>query len=477
MGNLFSALNSASQSLQAFEEAINVTQNNVANANSPGYADQVPQMLAQDIVSNSNSAPILGGVQEVTQDTRSPYADTAVQQQLSLQGMYQQLQTTLAPLQTVFDVSSSSAIPSALNQLFQSFSQWSSQPSNTNYQQGVLSAAQQVASAFQQASAQLGQIQTSTSNDIQTTVSQINQDAAAIQTYNQQISQNSQPNAGLSALLENTLENLSGLANIQVLKGNGGTVTVLLGGQTALVQGTQVNALQAVNNTASNNGNPGAAPLISIQDSNGNDVTGQVTQGSLAGLLSVNNNLLPSLIGGGQQVGGLNTLAQGLADSVNNVLEQASTTSTPPYQSGSALFTYNATNPAGIAGTLAVSSTITGSQLAAADTGPPPVANGAALTLAGLDSTSPGPVDGQGFTQYFASLTSAVGYAASNANTQATAQSQLVAQAKSLQQQVSGVSLDQEAVRLVQLQSSYQAASKFVTVIDNLTQSLMNMVQ
>jgi len=93
-----------------------------------------------------------------------------------------------------------------------------------------------------------------------------------------------------------------------------------------------------------------------------------------------------------------------------------------------------------------------------------------------LDSTSPGPLGGQGFTQYFASLTSAVGNAANNANTAATSQSQLVAQAKSLQQQVSGVSLDEEAIRLVQLQSSYQAASKVVTVIDELTTSLMDMV-
>ncbi len=46
MGNLYSVLNSASQSLQAFEKAIDVTQNNVTNANSPGYADQVPQMIS-----------------------------------------------------------------------------------------------------------------------------------------------------------------------------------------------------------------------------------------------------------------------------------------------------------------------------------------------------------------------------------------------------------------------------------------------
>jgi flagellar hook-associated protein 1 len=471
MGNLYSVLNSASQSLQAFEQAIDVVQNNVSNANSPGYADQIPLLISQDFQSITGING--GGVRELTEDTRSTYADTAVQQQLSLQGMYQQLQTTLTPLQNVFDVSSSSPIPSALNQLFQSFSQWSTNPDDTNYQAAVIDAAQQVGGAFQQAAVELGQIQTSTGNDIQSTVAQINQDAAAIQSYNQAMGQSSQPNAGLSAQLESTLENLSGLANIQVLQGSGGTVTVLLGGQTALVEGLQVNAIQAVNDTASNVGNPGAAPNISIEDSNGNDITGQITSGSLTGLLSAYNTTIPSLIGGGQQVGGLNTLAQGLADSVNDVLEQGTTSGGA---AGIPLFTYNAAAPAGIAGTLAINPAITGSQLAAADTGPPFVANGAALTLAGLDSSSPGPVDGQGFTQYFSSLTSAVGYAVSNAGTQATAQSQLVAQAQSLQQQVSGVSLDEEATRLIQYQSSYDAASKVVTVIDDTLQSLLSMI-
>ena len=281
MGNLYSVLNSASQSLQAFERAIDVTQNNVTNANSPGYADQVPQLISQDF--QSNTGVNAGGVQEQTQDTRNTYADTAVQQQLSLQGMYQQLQTTLAPLQTVFDVSANSPIPSALNALFQSFSQWSTQPGNANYQSAVIAAAQQTASAFQQTAVQLGQIQTSTTNDIQSTVAQINQDAAAIQAYNINISQQPQPDAGMSGQLESSLENLSSLANIQVLHDSSGTVTVLLGGQTTLVEGTQLNAIQAGNNAASNSGNPGAAPNISIYDANGNDITGQINSGRPGG--------------------------------------------------------------------------------------------------------------------------------------------------------------------------------------------------
>src|SRR5208337_2567483 len=217
-----SALTSAGQALDQFQRAIDVTQNNVTNANSLGYAKQVPEMVSQPFQPVTGLA---GGVQEVTQDTRSSYADSAVQQQLSLQGMYQQLQTTLAPLQNVFDVSSSSAIPSALNQLFQSFSQWSTQPGSTNYQTAVIDAAQQTATAFQQAAAQIGTIQNAATNDIQSTVTQINQDAAAIQSYNADLAQSSGPDAGLSAQLESTLENLSGLANIQVTKGIGGTVT------------------------------------------------------------------------------------------------------------------------------------------------------------------------------------------------------------------------------------------------------------
>ena len=109
MGTLFTALNSTSQSLKAFEQTMDVVQDNVTNANSPGYAAQVPEMISQAFQAGTG---LSGGVQEETQDTRSSYADTAVQQSLSMQGMYQQLQTSLAPLQSVFDVSSSSPIPS-----------------------------------------------------------------------------------------------------------------------------------------------------------------------------------------------------------------------------------------------------------------------------------------------------------------------------------------------------------------------------
>src|SRR5277367_4485981 len=329
MGTLFSALSTAANALTAFNQAIDVTQNNVANANTPGYAVQNPVMEADAIQSYNGT---LGGVTEHTQDSRSPLADTAVQQAQSLLGQFQQLQTSLAPLQSALEVTSSSAIPSALNELFSAFSQWSTQPSNISYQAAVVNAAQDTAQAIQGVASQLTAASGSTAQDLQSTVGQINQDASQIQGLNVQIAAgNTSP--GLQSQMESTLENLSNLANIQTLPGLSGTVTVLLGGQTPLVLGTTVDRLSVGSDVAGATNGP---PTATILDSNGNDVTSQVTSGSLAGLLSVRNNLIPSLIGGGTQVGSLNTLAKSLADTVNNLLESGSTTAKPPFQAGTA---------------------------------------------------------------------------------------------------------------------------------------------
>ena len=471
MGNFFTTLNTAGQALDAFQRAIDVTQGNVTNANTPGYVKQVAVLRSLDAGTGGSQ---VGGVLEQTQDTRSQYAETAVQQQVSLLGEYQQLQASLTPLQTAFDVSSSSAIPSALNQLFQSFSNWSAQPNDATAQANVISAAQQTAAAFQQTAAQLTTIRSATEATMRSTVAQINQDAAQIQAYNVAVSKEGGSNASLDSQLYSALEDLSSLTDVQVIPGNGSTVTVLLGGQTPLVIGEQMNALQVQSNTSAGGNSP---PNVSIVDSTNKDVTSLVTSGSLYGLLTVRNSLIPSLAGGGQQVGDLNTLAKGLADAVNNVLAQGSTTSTPPYQAGAPMFTYNSTSPTGVAASLSVNPALTPGQLAAADPGPPVVSNGTALKLAGLDNATGGQINGLSFTQYFSTLVSRVGTAASNANTAASAQAQLVTQAKNLRQQISGVSIDDEAVNLIQLQSSYQAVSKVVTIVDQLTQTLMNMVQ
>ena len=473
MSDLFASLESASGALRAFQTSVDVSQNNVTNASTPGFARQDPVLISQPFELNSG---LIGGIRAGTpQDTRNEFAEAAVRQQTSLLGNFSQIQTTLQSIEGVFDVSGNGGIPKALNDLYQAFSGWSSQPDDANQRAVVINTAGQVVSEFQQAAKQLTTAQSFSERNIQLTLDQINQAAVAVRDFNVARAQESGPDPGASANLHATLENLSKLVNIQVLNQADGSATVLLGGQTPLVIGSQVDPLSLSFTSPAGSPFPGAPPVAVIKDSLGNDVTSQISSGGLNGLLSVRNGTLPTLIGSPTQAGDLNTLAKSFADTVNATLAAGSTTLGPPPTPGPPLFVYGAGS--NIAASLAVSPTITPGQLAAVDPGPPLVSNGTALKLANLESNPANQINGLSFSQFFSSLASRVGGQISDATSGVQVQTGVVAHVHDLRNQVSGVSLDEEAVRIVELQRSYQAASKIVTVVDELTQTLLGLVQ
>ncbi len=466
MGGLFSSLSNSVDALRSIESALAVSQNNVSNASTPGYADQVALLNSQPF---NLSQGLAGGVQYGgTQSTQNEYVDQSVRTQLSAQGYFNAQSNALDSIQSLFDVTGQTGLTGDLNQLFQSFSAWSANPGTTTAQ-AVLTQAQTVAQDFQGAANTLSQTTTSLNQQISANVNQINTLAAAVQTANVAI-QNDGGTAdpGLDANLHAALESLSQVADITVSYAPNGTATVLLGGQTPLVMGSQQFSIQA---SFAGSGSP---PDASILDSNGQDITSQISQGSLAGLLYVRNNVLPSIQGNGTQQGSLNQLAQQIADRVNSILTSAQTTGGQP---GTALFTYNAANPSGIAQSLALNPNITAATLAPVDPGPPVVSNGAALQLSNLgNSTAPADeISGQTILQFLSGIATQAGQAAANAQTGSNLHTQLLAQTRSLQTQVSGVSLDAEAAEVLQLQQGYEAAGKMVTVINTLADTLLNM--
>jgi flagellar hook-associated protein 1 len=472
MGGLFSSLNNSVSALRSIEDALAVSQNNVSNASTPGYARQIAQMQAQPFDLSKGFA---GGVQYTgTENTQNEYLNQAVRTQLSAQGYFTGESNPLASIQSLFDVTGQTGLTGSLNNLFQSFSGWSATP-NTTSAQAVLSQAQAVAQSFQSAAASLSQITNGVNSQITSNVNQINSLTAAIQQANIAIGNNTAPDAGLDANLHANLESLAQLADISVSFAPNGTATVLLGGQTPLVIGAQQYTIQASFAPSASATIPNATPDARILDGSGQDVTSHILQGSLAGLLNVRNTVLPSLQGDGQQQGALNQLAQQVADRVNSILTSAQNVDG---SAGSPLFAYNAASPADIAQTLTLDPNITAGTLAPVSPGPPPVSNGAALQLAGLgSSTAPADqISGQTILQFLSNMATQAGQSAADAQTGSNLHAQLLAQSRSLQTQVSGVSLDAEAAQVLQLQQGYQAAGKMVSVINTLSDALLSMI-
>jgi flagellar hook-associated protein 1 FlgK len=85
-------------------------------------------------------------------------------------------------------------------------------------------------------------------------------------------------------------------------------------------------------------------------------------------------------------------------------------------------------------------------------------------------------IDGVSYTQYFGQLAGRVGSALNEATSSQEVQQSLLSQAKSMREQYQGVSLDEEATTLMQFQRAYQATSKFLTVLDQLTGEVINLL-
>lgn len=83
---------------------------------------------------------------------------------------------------------------------------------------------------------------------------------------------------------------------------------------------------------------------------------------------------------------------------------------------------------------------------------------------------------GSDFETFYADLVGEVGFEAGTAETTLESQDRLLAALQSERDSVSGVDLDEEMVDLVRYQQAFQAASRFITIVNELSQTLINLV-
>ena len=474
--SLLASLTNTSSALDAFDRAVIVTQNNVANSSTPGFATQ---QLDLDAMPFDPSAGLDGGVEAGNvESSRNEFAEAAVDRAQTSLGTATQQSSSLTAVQNALNLSAANGIPATLGALFSSFSAWSQDPTNEADQQGVITSAQAVAQSFQTTDASLQQVQQDTQSQIGQAVDQINAYAQQLASYNAQIQNGDRSDPALDAQIHNTLENLGQIVNFTTAVQTDGTFTVLVDGQTPLVIGNQSYSLtsQIADPASLPAGNPVVPPSASILDTSGRDVTAQVTGGSLGALLQTNNQVLASLLGDANQPGTLNQLAQTFADRVNGLLMAGNISDGVP---GVALFSYDTTNATNTAATLTLAPGMTGDQLAAIDPGPPYVSNGTALSLAGLANPQDpaDEINNTSYVNFFGNMAADVGSQLSAATDQQNIQQQVLTQAQSQRQQISGVSLDEQAALLVQYQRAYQANAQLFAVLNGLTQTAVNMLQ
>ena len=297
--------------LQAFQNAINVTSNNVANASTPGY-DRETVNLTEAIPQSNGAATVGAGV--VVSGISRAFSQAAANQlntsQSSL-GQLNALQNYTNQIDNLFGTTAG-GLSTALQSFYSAFSDVANNPTSTASRQALIGQAQSVASSFQNASGELNSLNTDVNSRITADVTQINSIASAISTLNQQIvvgtaQDGSQPPNELLDQRDQLVSNLSQLVGVSTTTDADGALNVFVGnGQPLVLQG-QTTALTTVPNQFN------ASQLeISTATSNGNSISSNITSGDLGGLLAARTQVIdPALNQLGQ-------IATALSQTVNS---------------------------------------------------------------------------------------------------------------------------------------------------------------
>jgi flagellar hook-associated protein 1 FlgK len=460
MGGLFSTLHTAAAALDIYSRALAADQANVANASIPGYAALRANIQPIEI---GGASPAGGDVISFS-STGDFLADAAVRHASSNASNSQSTVSWLGSINQQFDITGSSGIGAAFQQFSTAFANAAVSPSDNSLRAQALDAASAVARAFRQTAAELDSQQQQLDSAAGATTAQINALGARVRDLNiRVVNSGGNFDPGVDASLRSALDTLATLVDISVTKNADGSVNVLAAGQLPLVTGLQWYSM---------NVDPAAAPGLQVTSAGGGH-SPLAFSGTLGALLSARSGVFAGLLGDETGPGTLNTLAKGFASRVNTLLNSGTDASGA---AGASLFQYDSAKDSNVARTLTIDPAVTPSQLAL---GSPAGSNAVANQLAGLTSSG-NPADqigGMTVQAFFGSVAAGVGSLLSSARDLASTDQTALTTAQTNRQQTSGVSLDQEAVSVMANQRAYEASARIVSVIDQLTETEVNLIK
>ena len=430
----FMPLQTALSGVEAAQEELQTTSNNISNANTAGYeAERVTLTEAPSLslALTGHQMQLGAGVQaQGISQASNPFLDAAYRNQSAGAGSTATTQTYLNNIQSVLGEPSGNGINAQLAKFWADWNSVASNPTSSAAKQTLINDGATLAGSFNQLSTELGTISsqaTAQLNALTGSGGQLQSDASQIAQLNSAIQQTVQGGGNPNSLIDQrnqALDDLSSLGKITVTNNPNGTVTVGFGDAASpLVSGGTVNWPQTI--TGATGGTVGA--LLNL--------TGPT--GTIAGYQSQ-----------------LDAVAGQLASAVNNPTVNGSTVAVnPPFFSGTT------------ASTLAVNATA--STLQTSTTGAPGD-NDISMAEAALSGGAPDSAY-QTFVAQIGSDTQAAGTAAKT-------QAALKTSAGNQRSSVEGVDLSVEMTNLIQQQQAYQASAKVMNAFQVMMGSLMQTV-
>jgi flagellar hook-associated protein 1 len=338
--------------LQAFQQAIAVTSNNVANASTPGYDEESIDLVAAPPQSNGalgiGAGVVVAGVSRAFSQAETNQLNTS---QSSL-GSLNAIQNYTSQIDNLFGTTAG-GLTTALQSYYSGWSDVANNPTSTAARQALLGDAQALASSFQSSSTQLNDLNDDVNTRITADVKQINSLGQSIATLNNQIvaaTATGQPPNTLLDQRDQLVSNLSQLVGVSTTTDSNGGLNVFIGNGQPLVLQNVTTTLTTVPDQYN------ASQLdVSTSTSDGVSISGSITSGDLGGLLSARSQVInPAL----NQLGQVATaLSQSANLQQSSGLDLSGQFGAPLFSVGAPLATASSSNTDATTATVSIANT------------------------------------------------------------------------------------------------------------------------
>ncbi|MFZ0430941.1 MAG: flagellar hook-associated protein FlgK [Acidobacteriota bacterium] len=456
MGGLFGAIQVSLQNLSNMQTGLSVVNENVANVNTPGYSRK--RIVFAPGPYDQRPFGMLGtGAQiERVESIRDYFLESRIGQEYQAKGFYEGQQFGVSQLETIVGSSDGSGIPDQLSKFFDAFLELASEPSSSSLRQVAMTEGDQLAQTIRGTVDRLDSLDEANRSRIEDSVATVNgvlQRIADINVKLQPILKRGQDGGPLYDERAQLLNQLNEEMSVQVSVDQSYNMIISTTSGRLLLMGSDVTGLSTQKTMDG----------VSVMHE-GTDITSEISSGKMGGLIDFQTSTLASTRTA------LNSLAAELASAVNAAHHNGVDLDGNP---GGDFFTVTAGNEA-----RSIDVALTDFRQLAA--GAPGTGIGDGTNAQALADLRDAPIAGLGneaFGDYYSQIVFDVGMASRGIQANLSLQDKVLQQLENQRESVSGVSLDEEAVNLLQYQRSYQASSKLLRVLDSLLEETLNIVK
>ena len=464
MAKINTMMDMGKRSMMNSQTALQTVAHNIANKTTEGFSRQRVEIQTAPSISEGRLQMGMGARAAQVTRTNNPYLDRQLQMESGVLGFHNGQSESLSKVENIFNEQANKGLNQYMSDFYNAFRELSNNPESSTTRSIVLESAEALTKDFKRVSNSLEHVQKDIDMQVRQNVQEINKMTQEVAVMNEKIASieiQGTPANDERDRRDVLIKKIQEKVDVKVADGDNGMISLSTAGNALLVSGMSSIELKT---KSAGNGQP-----TEIYYENGKmvpfDITSRIKGGSLGGIIDVRDKTIPDMR---QKI---DSLAQTFADEVNQAHLAGFDRNGQP---GLELFKIEE-GQGGAAANIAVNDVVASDVMKVAAAGRPGASgdNTVANVISSLQFKEN--MEGSTMDDFYNSQVGRIGVLTARANKSKETQEHVVEQVNTLRESVSGVSLDEEATKMVEYQKAFEASARLIKVADEMFDTVLSL--